>query len=221
MSKEFGHIYLSWRKGVGHPRHIVGVLKRNSTQGVYFKYLNQSNLLEASNDGFIPYTEFPELNDTYKKDVLSIFAQRLIKTERADIGDFLDFWEVNSRFINDKFYLLAHTQGLSPADNFEFLADFNPVKNLCFVSEIAGLSHLQLPPNTVVKGEELDYVLEPTHHNDKFAVKVFKGKQPIGYIKKIHSKVFYKRRANKLKIVVKDIDFNGIIKRIFVRISFS
>lgn len=221
MSKEFGHIYLSWRKGVGHPRHIVGVLKRNSTQGVYFKYLNQSNLLEASNDGFIPYTEFPELDDTYKKDVLSIFAQRLIKTERADIGDFLNFWEVNGKFINDKFYLLAHTQGLSPADNFEFLADFNPVKNLCFVSEIAGLSHLQLPPSTVVKGEELDYVLDPTHDNDKFAVRVFKGDQHIGYIKKIHSKVFYKRRANKLKIVVKDIDFNGIIKRIFVRISFS
>lgn len=220
MNKEFGHIYIVWRKSVGSRRHVVGVLKRNANLGVRFEYADEEKLKIAFNDGFIPYTEFPETNKLYEHDVLSIFAQRLMKSERADIGDFLRFWEVNDRFIDDKFYLLAHTQGLSPIDNFEFLADFNPIKKLCFVSELAGLSHLRLTPETIQVGDRLRFELEPTNKQDKYAVQVFKGSTLVGYVKKIHSKVFYKNHGKMLNITVKAIDFNGIIKRVFVRISF-
>ncbi len=69
---------------------------------------------------------------------LDIFAQRLIKSERPDIQNFYDFWEIEPQFKDDKFYLLGHTQGLLPTDNFEFLADYKPVEGLHFLTEIAG-----------------------------------------------------------------------------------
>ena len=218
MRRKFGNIYLAWRKGAGKRRHIVGVLKQTAIEGVRFSYFK--DLDKASEEGFVTYTEFPKTNEIYTKEVLNIFSQRLIKAERADIGDFLRFWEIDEKMLDDKLYLLAHTQGLSPLDNFEFLADFNPVKKLCFVSELAGLTHLQLSPFSVKTGDKLRFEYEPSNEKDIFAIKVFKDTLFIGYIKKVHNKVFHKKNGSKLKIAVKAVDFNGVIKRVFIRISF-
>ncbi len=216
--KEIGHIYLSWRKGFGSRRHIVGVLKRSVTQGVRFFYF-VDKVEEALKDGFMPYTEFPIINKEYTENVLEIFGQRIMKSERSDIADFLSFWEIDSKYKEDKFYLLAHTQGLNPSDNFEFLADYNPSKSLCFLTDLASLSHLKLSPGTVKPGDNLKYILEPKNEYDKNAVKVFIGDQHIGYIKKIHSNVFYKQKNKPLILKVKAVEQNGVMKRIFVKVS--
>jgi hypothetical protein len=216
--KEIGHIYLCWREGLGKRRHIVGVLKRNATQGLRFSYLKEG-VEAAKADGFSPYTEFPDFGKVYTEGVLDIFGQRIMKQERSDIGDFYAFWEIDPKFKDDKYYLLAHTQGLNPTDNFEFLADYNPSKQLRFLTDLASLSKLQLPANSVKPGDVLTYVLEPENTYDDKAVKIFKGEQEVGYIKKIHSRVFYKQRGGMLKLVVKAVDQNGVIKRIFVQVS--
>lgn len=215
---EIGHIFLSWREGLGKRRHLVGVLKRNATQGAVFSYI-KDGVERAQKDGFSPYTEFPEIDKLYSENVLEVFGQRIMKSERSDIADFFDFWEIDPKFKDDKYYLLAYTQGLNPTDNFEFLADFNPRKNLCFLTDLAGLTKNKLGKNEVLPGDSLSYVLDPENEFDKNAVKVFKGEKYIGYIKQIHSRVFHKIKREPLTLTVKAVELNGIIKRVFVKVT--
>ena len=217
--KAIGTIFLTWRKGKGCRRKIVGVIKRNATKGVKFAYFKKE-VEEAEKEGFTPYIDFPDTNKVYTDNVLEIFGQRLIKAERVDIKKYLDFWAIDPKFQNDKYYLLAYTQGMLSNDNFEFLADFRPVKGLCFISEICGLSHNKVESGTLMKDDKLSWKLDKKNPKDRYAVKVFKGDLFIGYIKLIHSRVFHKRLRNELKINVKSVDQNGSTNRVFVEISF-
>lgn len=172
----------------------------------------------AKKDDISPYTEFPDIDKEYTENVLEVFGQRIMKSERSDISDFYDFWEIDPTFKDDKFYLLAHTQGLTPTDNFEFLVDYNPNKNLRFLTDLANLSTLKLPSDAIKSGDVLTYKLESDNEFDDKAVKVFKGEKEVGYIKKIHSRVFYKQKGSLLKLVVKAVEQNGVIKRFFVKV---
>jgi hypothetical protein len=217
--KSIRNIYLTWRKGKGSRRHIVGVLKKNASEGIRFEYLKE-NIHGALKDGFTPYTDFPDLNKNYTENVIDIFGQRIIQSERGDIQKYFDFWELDKKYVDDKYYMLAYTQGMLSTDNFEFLADFYPKMELCFVSEICGLTHLNLPANTVKIDDELAWVKESSNEFDNYAVKVYKDKIMVGYVKKVHNRVFYKNTKGRLRIFVKSVDQNGSINRIFVRISF-
>ncbi|MDB5191340.1 MAG: hypothetical protein JWQ96_903 [Segetibacter sp.] len=214
---EFDKIYLSWRPGRGNRRFIVGQLEHFDEHRYEFHYFPEE-VEKAIEFGFSPYTEFPNVETVYNGNSLEIFAQRLTKSERPDIQSFYDFWEIEPQFRTNKFYLLGHTQGLLPSDNFEFLADYNPVKGLHFVTELAGLSHLQLPSDLLKTGDILQFELEKHNRYDPEAVKVFKGEIEVGYIKKIHSRVFHKDGNSGLKLSVKALDKNGIIKRVFVKV---
>jgi hypothetical protein len=216
--KAIGKIYLAWRKGKGSRRSIVGVIHKNATIGVRFEYL-KDGVLKAMEDGFTPYIDFPEIEKIYTENVLEIFGQRLIKIERTDSQRYLDFWDIDAKYKEDKYYLLAYTQGMLSNDNFEFLADFQPVKDLKFVSEICGLSHSNLQAGTLTIGDKLNCELDKTNPKDKFAVKVKKGHLLIGYVKMVHSRVFYKTKYP-LQIKVKSIDQNGTINRVFIEISY-
>jgi hypothetical protein len=218
MSK-FGDIYLSWRKGKGHSRHLVGVIKHNATEGVYFRYFEAEKLKKATLDGFQNYTEFPDLNKTYTEGVIDIFKQRLFKSERSDYQDFLDFWNIPIKFKDDTLHILAHTQGLVPTDNFEFLADFNATKDLKFVSEIAGLTYTKVNSNALELEQELIWKKNPTTH-DEFQVDIYsKDNILLGQVKKVHSKVFYSKHGGSLKIKVKSLEKNGFLKRCFIGIT--
>ena len=195
----------------------MGVLKRNATLGVRFSYIKKG-VEKAKKDGFSPYTEFPDFDKEYTENVLEVFGQRIMKSERSDISDFYDFWEIDTKFKDDKFYLLAHTQGLNPTDNFEFLADYNPNKSLRFLTDLASLSMLKLSADSVKSGDILTYKLESDNDFDDKAVKIFKGDKEVGYVKKIHSRVFFKQKGSLLKLVVKAVEQNGVIKRIFVKV---
>lgn len=219
MRKEFGHIFLSWRQGSGHRRHIVGVLKKSAVIGVTFEYLS-NGVEKAKEQGFIPYTEFPELDKVYSENVLDIFSSRLTKSERSDISEFYKFWEISEKRNEDKFYLLAHTQGFLPTDNFEFLADYHPISDLKFLTDLAGVSHLKLPVDTISVGDELTFIKEYNNEKDPKAIRIFKGTKTIGYIKKVHCNVFHKSKGDKLKLRIKAIEKNGVIKRVFVKVSF-
>lgn len=217
--KAIGSIYLVWRKGKGSRRKVVGVIKRNVSDGVRFHYISEG-VAEAQKEGFTPYVDFPDTQKIYSENVLEIFGQRLIKTERTDIQKYLDFWDIDSKFKDDKYYLLAYTQGMQSNDNFEFLADFHPVKGLAFVSEICGLTHFNVEPGTLMPGDQLSWEKESNNPKDPFAVKVLKGIKVLGYVKMIHSKVFHKSSKYDLQIRVKSIDQNGTMNRVFIEISF-
>ena len=212
-----GNIFLIWRKGPGSRRIPVGVVKRNSIEGTRFDYL-QKNVIEAEKQGFLPYTGFPETDKTYTKNVLEILSQRIVKSERNDLSAFFEFWRIDPSKRKDTYYMLAHTQGLLPTDNFEFLADFNPKNGLTFVTEIAGLTRSKIPSDNLSLGDVLEYELELDNQHDKFAVKLFKNGVTIGYVKLIHSKVFY-RTKSKLKVTVNHLEKNGVIQRAFIEVQ--
>lgn len=216
--KEFDRLYLCWRKGRGFQRHIVGILERSKDGKFTFTY-DKESVQKAKEDGFTPYTEFPDITRSYNGNVLDIFGQRLIKSERPDIQSFYDFWEVDQQHKENKFYMLGHTQGLQPTDNFELLADYNLVDGLHFLTELAGLSSYQLPSGTLREGDILRFELDKKNEHDIEAVTVFKQEQEIGHIKRIHCKVFHKPGAENLKLSLKSVDKNGIIKKAFIKVS--
>ncbi len=214
---EIGNIFLVWRKGIGARRIPVGKIKRNVSQGTSFEYII-GNVEKAKRHGFIPYTGFPEIGKKYSKNVIEIFAQRLSKSERNDLSDFYDFWKVDTTRKEDSYYMLSQTQGLLSIDNFEFLTDFNPKKGLHFVTEIASLSKLQIDSKQLSVGDNLSYKLEPNNSFDDNAVRVFKGDLFLGYVKLIHSRVFYKAKS-KIKIRTHHIEKNGTLKRVFIEVK--
>ncbi|WP_430932178.1 hypothetical protein [Saccharicrinis sp. 156] len=215
--KAISNIYLAWRKGKGSRRIIVGVIKNNVTEGTRFNYIAEG-VEEAKKFGFTCYEGFPDTTKEYSENVINIFGQRIMRSERNDIDDFYTFWQIDKKYKDDNFYMLAYTQGLLPTDSFEFLADFNPKKGLSFISEIAGLSKLELQPNSLKCGDELTYQLEPTNDQDNDAVKLFKEGEFIGYVKKIHCRVF-KRAKGTINVIVHRVEQNGKINRVFIRIS--
>ncbi len=216
---KFGNIYLSWRKGPGSSRHLVGVIKNNATNGVSFQYLPENKIQSAKEDGFQCYTEFPNSKKKYNENVLEIFKQRLFRSERTDYKSFLEFWNIDEKYKDDTLYLLAHTQGLVPTDNFEFLADFKVTKDLQFVSDIAGLTYSNVPTDSLKIGDEIVWKKSPSEF-DKYQVDLYTLSGVfLGHIKKIHSKIFYDKRALGLKLKTISIEKNGTLKRAFIRIN--
>ena len=216
---DFDKLYLSWRKGQGFRRHIVGKLEKSSIDGSFsFCYLS-NNIETAKAQGFTPYTEFPNTSKIYSTNILGIFGQRLIKAERPDIKSFYDFWEIDLSHQTDMFYLLGHTQAKLPTDNFEFLAEYKHIPDVTFVTDLAGLSGLQLLPTELKPGDLLTYELELDNEYDKFAVGVFKDRKKVGFIKKIHCKFFHHSKPHQIKLEVKAVDKNGLIKQLFVKVQ--
>ena len=210
-------IYLSWRKGPGHRRKLVGILKRTSIDGITFKYLKEG-VEEAQKEGFSSYPGFPvDFNKTYAENDLDVFSLRLVPFDRKDNLKSLSFWEATE--VKDKFDLLALTQGILPTDNFELLGLFNPIKQFRFVSDLAGLTKLQLEKGSVKEGDILTYEMKRNKKAFRdIAVEVFKGDKLVGYIKNIHNNIFI-NTSRKIKLTVKSVDQNGHIRKIFVIIE--
>ncbi len=217
--KTIGNIHLTWRPEKGKKRISVGTIKKSASEGIRFQY-NNTEIKKAKDEGFLYYEGFPDLNKIYTENVIDIFGQRLTRSERPDIKDFYKFWHIDTTKKDDKFYMLAFTQGLLPTDNFEFLADFNPKAGLVFVTEIAGLSKTHIKSDSLSVGDVLTYELDPNNEIDRYAVKLFKNNLFLGYIKLIHNKVFYKKSKSKPTLTVQAIEKNGIIKRAFIKVSF-
>ena len=70
------------------------------------------------------------------------------------------------------------------------------------------------------EGDLLRWERERSNEYDKFAIKVFKGDIFVGRVKRIHSRVFYKKNGDSLKITVKTVNRNGHLNRAFIKISF-
>lgn len=166
------------------------------------------------------YPDFPNPDIVYKNNVLETFAQRLTNTERGDIQKYYDYWEILPSLKNNKFYVLAQTQGLLSTDNFEFIAEYYPVKGLRFTSEICGLTKRQLSSGTLEVGEVLIWKLEKDNIYDKYAVHLYKKNgQEVGYVKTIHSKVFHDSKYKRFEVKVKSLEQNGHINRAFITVS--
>lgn len=217
MKQYIKQIYLIWRRGRSERRIKIGRILRNQTDGVRFMYI-LDGVNEAVEKGFNMYPDFPDPNKIYRNNVLEIFSQRLNNTERSDIQKYYDYWEINPKMKEDKFYVLAQTQGLLPTDTFEFLAEYYPIKDLRFTSEICGLTKIQLPKGSLKEGDQLRWDLEPYNLYDKYAVRLYKDRKVVGYVKAIHSKVFHDSKYKNFSVQVKSVEQNEYVNRVFISI---
>jgi hypothetical protein len=210
-------IYISWRKGEGSRRYIIAKVKKNAS-GYTFAYIPEE-VEKAAADGFQYFPGFQDLNKEYTENVIETLSLRLMPKDRPDRQNYLAFWEAQNE--KDPFTILGLTQAKSFTDNFEFLARYNPVSNLKFVTDLAGLSYEQLARDTVKVGDLLRYELDPDNKYDRYAVKVFKDKLFLGYFKKVHSRVLFKHKKSQkpFHLTVKAVDQNGTIKQIFVKVE--
>lgn len=218
MKRYIKHIYLVWRRGRNESRIKVGLISRNQTEGVTFRYIKEE-VQEAIKYGFNMYPDFPNPNVVYKNNVLETFAQRLTNTDRADIQKYYNYWEILPSLKDNKYYVLAQTQGLLSTDNFEFLAEYYPVKDLNFTSEICGLTSRKLPSGILKIGDSLKWELDNLNPYDKNAVKLYKDNIDLGYVKLVHSKVFHDSKYKNFSITVKSFEENGHLNRAFISIK--
>ena len=217
MYPRIKRIFMAWRAGKSHSRIIVGEIKSNASM-TRFKYI-KDGVEKAREEGFVGYPDFPEIGKTYDTNVLRILSQRLNDSERSDINHYYEFWEIPQNSVKDIYRLLAYTGGILPTDNFEFLADFYGTKNISLVTELTGLSTHQISNDELNEGDKLVWKLEPNNLYDKFAVSIYKNDKLLGYIKKIHSHLFYKKGGYFLSVRVKRIEHNGHINKVFLLIS--
>lgn len=207
-------IYIVWRKAKHDRRIIVGeIIKRNDKYEL--KYLKK-DINEAKKEGFVNYPDFPNLDKTYSENVMDVLARRLNDTDRSDINTYFDFWEINPKYKDDKFYILAQTQGLLSTDNFEFLASYYLKKDLSFISEIAGISKYNVGINELFVNDSLSWEYDSLNTYDSRAIMIFKGSKKMGYVKRVHNDVFHQKRAENLKIRVKSLERNGVINRALI-----
>lgn len=211
-------IFISWKKAEGARRYIIAEIKRNASEGIVFSYCNEG-FEQAKNDGLEGFYGFRNAEKLSPEQIEQLLAQRVISKDRPDRDkkNLLSFWDAEK--VQDTFDILALTQGKSPTDGFEFLGVYNPEKGTRFVTDLAGISHLDLPKNSVSKGDVLRFENEPTNAHDKLAIVVYKGDVELGYIKQIHNRAFH-LGAGIPTLTVKGVDQNGKIKQIFVSVQF-
>lgn len=227
-----------WRRGKGFKRHIIGTLKSGVSSGsgsgsgvdgpATFEY-NENNIKEAFKEGIEKYPNFNGvalypgfgLFQKYIGDgVIEAFAKRLISRDRKDRNEYLRFWDINEEV--DDFNMLALTQAKSPTDEFEFLGVYDYKKGDSFITDLAGVSYGDVSdPDLLKKGDILDYEFETDNQYDKNAVVVRFNGIKIGYVKVVHNMIFNRSRKKdkKLKLSVWDIDRNGVLKNVFIKIE--
>lgn len=87
-------IYISWRKKPGDRRFLIAVLKRSTSNGMTFQYLDDFSAAQKEGlDNFFGFGKDAEkLSST---EIQNIVALRVISKDKADKKDFLQFWEAD------------------------------------------------------------------------------------------------------------------------------
>jgi hypothetical protein len=211
-------IHISWRKGKGASRYLIGLLTRESSidKNFVFEY-QKEEVLKAKKEGFISYPDFPNLDINYNRNLEAVFSLRLMPKTRSDRNDYLSFWNADNMNY-DWFDELGFTQGKLATDNFEFLAEFPQKYNgrgVNFVSEIASLSHSSIDKDSININDKLRFEKDLLNLFDEQAVKVFKDNLFIGYVKRGHNLFFQKAKLDTIEMIVKSIEKNGKLNQIY------
>lgn len=207
---------MAWRPARGKRRIIVGKIKSNASSTV-FSYI-ENGVNEAKQFGFVCFPDFPDTSKEYSTNVMRTLSQRVNNSERSDIDDYYRFWEIPKESRGNIYRMLAYTGGILATDNFEFIADFYSIRDLTLVSEVSGLSICPLENGTISEGDTLQWKHEKENEYDSHAIALYKGDAKIGYVKRIHSLIFFKQGKERLSVTVKKIESNGHINKAYIAI---
>lgn len=223
MKYPFKYIMLMWRPRNGERRIKIGVISVSKEGELTFAYDSEGvSKAKEQDSSFDGYPGLPIIDRSYSdSDFLkNIFFRRLINLERADRDDLLSFWLLSDESASDGIMLLAFTQGMNMSDMFEFVPQFYSSHKIPFITDIAALSKTNFDLSLLKHGESLKFVHDVNNPVDKYAIKVFRGNDLVGYIKQGHNQVFAKKSSRNILLTVHKIVNLPPYKKLYVKVSF-
>ena len=229
MNLQSRKIYLVWRAGQHKGRLVIGELSETPEKRYVFRYRDgSSDLKEALTLGFAGYPAFPLKGEEFTENIIETFSMRLPPRSRSDFHDFLKRWEIQNQNISD-FDLLSITGGKLVTDHFEFIDPHAHKRPNQFITELAGITHTLKDGNVVEQlkklkgGKEVSLRRNPDNRFDPDAVEVYYSNNHVGHIKRIHATTISNElKANiPVKAFIKDIDANGVINSVLLKVSIG
>ena len=206
-------LYLIWKSEKNRTQYIIGELSKNTQYE--FKY--GTEISKAQDAGFMPLISFPELDTTYRSDVLfPVFESRLPDKKRRDMDSILNKYGLKEY---EPYQLLKRSGARLPIDSLYFIDPiFETNKPFKRVFYMAGVRHYIGCDGSncdktleIETGDEVILKLEPTNSMDNKAIQVLnRDHQLLGYIPRYYSSSIFDLIKNNRKITctVLNVDKN-------------
>lgn len=206
-------LVVMWRPPLTAPdrKHVaIGELVRDEAGKVNFQYLPSAELDAARALGFAGYPAFDLDDSRPRRDVIEIFARRLLSEKRGDYADYLREFALPDGYRPTPFDLLAYSQGVVPGDPFYFvdpLTDARPPFQ--FLCDVRGARH-QDPPQRLTVGDALMLAAEPANPKDPNAVAFRTASGRVGYLSRVQSPAIGKLLAKGIRVTAIVHKVNGM-----------
>ncbi|WP_407270373.1 HIRAN domain-containing protein [Radiobacillus sp. PE A8.2] len=191
-------LLVSWKGPKSKENYFVGLLSKNhSPSGLNYKFIYiQENVLQAREEGFMPFVGLKDLHKEYCSNKLfSVFERRLPNQSRNIFKKFIHDYQLQKSSAITWEYLKV-TKGRTATDNLSFLEPVY-VENgkLSYNGEIAGWSFTR--SNNINLKVNDQVILRNDKNNTKniLAVEVIdqeNGNVRVGYIQKPFNKIFFR-----------------------------
>jgi hypothetical protein len=118
MRPQLPILFVSWRSPRTRTIHPVGRLVYREDQGLYeFVYIRKA--LEAAEEGFLPFLEFPDLDRIYlSRKLFPLFANRILSNNRPEFREYTEALGLSAESA-DPMRILARTGGRRETDQIE------------------------------------------------------------------------------------------------------
>lgn len=225
-------LLLSWQPSYSvdrsRRRRVVGILEKDSSGLISFRYLIENDLKYAKKLGFQSYGMFNNFNVTYADSVIEEFSRRLPSKKRKDYSQFLTSIRIpNDKNISD-FALLGYSGAVLPSDSFSLVNRFEHVDGDCqLLQEISGFQYYM---NTetgnifmdIAIGDPVALVPEPNNKHDIHAIKIVFNNKTIGYINRLMAPTFERWLGSRIvNAQIEKVSGSLDRPRIFLFISVS
>ncbi|WP_212934550.1 HIRAN domain-containing protein [Bacillus hominis] len=197
MPKGNEKLLVSWKGPKSKKNFFVGLLSKNHiSNGLNYKFIYiHEVVLQAKEEGFIPFVGLKDLDREYNSDKLfSVFERRLPNQSRNIFKKFIDDYQLQTSDAVTWEYLKL-TKGRTATDNLSFLEPVYIEKDeLSYNGEIAGWSFTKNNNINLKVNDQLILRKDEQNKNDTQAVEIVdpgNENERVGYIQKPFNKVFF------------------------------
>ncbi|MCM3389223.1 HIRAN domain-containing protein [Ureibacillus chungkukjangi] len=216
MPKYDEKLLVSWKGPKSKSNYFVGLLSKNYTsRGLNYKFIyNREIVLQAEEEGFMPFVGLKDLNKEYSSDKLfSVFERRLPNQSRNIFKKFIEDYDLQTSNTVTWEYLKI-TKGRTATDNISFLEPVYIEKDkLSYNGEIAGWSFTRINNTNLKVRDQLILRNDENNIEDKQAVEIINPENEnelVGFIQKPFNKVFFSllKKGYSLSGYIASIDAN-------------
>ena len=226
MNKQVNSCLMVWKNPTTRTRYIVGRLNYDASINQYSFMYNQEKIIDAVQNGFENYPNFPDLNKTYftENDLFKDIKNRLPNSKRPDFATILNRYNLDPT--SSLMEILVATKGRVATDTFEFIEEINPGNNNSINIDVAGTRYADFKEicENLNINDKVILEKEPTNRFDKFAVKVqtLDGKS-LGYIPRYYSEAITRiiESGSDYSVEICNLDEYNPIPDEWISIKFS